>query len=260
MWSALRIATSGALAQQRALDVASDNLTKLQVPGSKSQRANFLEIAPDLRYFGVEDGQGNVTLEAREVGKGVQMGSGLYDLTPGSFLATQSDLDVAIDGDGYLEVILADGSAAYTRTGTLQIDGEGRLQTTSGALLSPGITIPPEASGFKIETDGAVYALVEGERVEVGRLQLARFANPEGLSVLGGNLLVPTAASGAALAGVPGEPGVGTVVQGMLESSNIDPREEYLRVIQAQRAYELNVRALRTVDEMLQDATNLRKS
>jgi flagellar basal-body rod protein FlgG len=260
MWSALRIATNGALAQQRALDVASDNLSKLQIPGSKGQRANFLEIAPDLRYFGVEDGQGQVALEAREVGKGVQMGSSLYDLSAGAFQATQNDMDVAIDGDGLLEVVLPDGSAAYTRTGTLQIDGQGRLMTSSGALLSPGVTLPPGASGMKIDPDGSVFAIVDGERVEAGAIQLVRFENPEGLSAAGDNLLVPTAASGAAIPGVPGEPGVGTVVQGMLESSNIDPRTEYLRVIQAQRAYGLNVRALKTVDEMLQDATNLRRA
>ncbi len=259
MWSALRIATSGAHAQQRALDVASDNLSKLQIPGSKSQRANFLEIAPELRYFGVEDGQGNVNLEAREVGKGVQMGSGLYDLSAGAHMPTGNELDVAIDGDGMLEVILPDGSAAYTRTGTLQIDGEGRLITSSGALVSPGITLPAETSSVRIEPDGTVFAEVGDERVEVGALQLVRFANPEGLSVIGGNLLVPTVASGDAIAAVAGEPGVGTIVQGALESSNIDPREEYLRVIQAQRAYELNVRALKTVDEMLQEATNLRR-
>lgn len=260
MWSVMRIATSGALAQQRAIDVASDNLTKLQVPGSKSQRANFLEMAPDLRYFGVEDAQGNVTLQPREVGKGVQMGSGLYDLSAGALMATQNDMDVAVDGDGLLEVIRADGSAAYTRTGTLQVDGDGRLVTSSGLLLSPGITLPEGTSGVKIEPDGTVYGLVDGERVEAGALTLVRFPNPEGLAAIGDNVLVPTAASGAAILGVPGEPGVGTVAQGVLESSNIDPRAEYLRVIQAQRAYELNVRALKTMDEMLQDATNLRRS
>ena len=260
MWSALRIATTGALAQQRALDVASDNLTKLQIPGSKSQRASFLEIAPDLRYFGVEDAQGNVTMEAREVSKGVQMGSGLYDLSAGPLMATQNEMDVAIDGDGLLEVIRPDGSAGYTRTGSLQIDAERRLVTASGALLSPGITVPDGASDIQIDPDGSVFAVVDGERVEAGMLTLVRFPNPEGLSAIGDKLLVPTAASGEAVLGVPGEPGVGTIVQGVLESSNIDPRAEYLRVIQAQCAYELNVRALKTMDEMLQDATNLRRS
>ena len=260
MWSVMRIATSGAHAQQRAIDVASDNLSKLQVPGSKGQRANFLEVAPDLRYFGVEDDQGNITMQPREVGKGVQMGSGLYDLSAGALMATQNDMDVAVDGDGLLEVIRPDGSAAYTRTGTLQVDGQGRLVTSSGLLLSPEITLPEGSSGVKIEPDGTVFGLVDGERVEAGALTVVRFPNPEGLSMIGNNLLVPTAASGEAILGVPGEPGVGTVLQGMLESSNIDPRAEYLRVIQAQRAYELNVRAIKTMDEMLQDATNLRRS
>ena len=260
MWTSLRTATSGLLAQQRALDVAADNLTKMQIPGSKSQRVSFLEQAPELRYFGVPDGLGGETLQVREAGKGVTTGAALQNLSQGSFLATGEPLDVAVDGDGLLEVVLPSGQAAYTHGGSLHVDGTGRLVTATGAELSPGITIPTGTGALEIKTDGTVMAVMEGGvRQPLGQLQLVRFANPEGLLQIGQNLLLPSAASGAALPGAAGDAGIGTIASGILESSNIDPREEYLRVVQAQRAYELNVRALKTVDEMLQSATTLRK-
>jgi flagellar basal-body rod protein FlgG len=261
MWSSLRTAVSGMLAQQRALDVSADNLTKMQIPGSKSQRVSFIEMAPELRYLGVPDGEGNVNVEARETGKGVRTSAALQNLGQGAFIATGNPLDVAIDGDALLEVSLPNGQPAYTRGGTLHLDGFGRLLTATGAELSPSITVPLETASMEIRDDGTVTAITQtGAREDVGQLRLVRFINPEGLQQIGENLLISTVASGEAIEGVAGEPGIGKIASGILESSNIDPREEYLRVIQAQRAYELNVRALRTIDEMLQDANNLRKS
>jgi flagellar basal-body rod protein FlgG len=260
MWASLRTATSGLLAQQRALDIAADNLTKMQIPGSKSQRVSFLEQAPELRYFGVPDGQGGETLQPRETGKGVTTGAALQNLSQGSFMATGEPLDVAVNGDGLLEVVLPGGQAAYTHGGSLHVDGNGQLVTATGALLSPGITIPQDASALEIKPDGTVMGVMAGGvRQPLGQLQLVRFANPEGLLQIGQNFLLPSDASGPAQAGNAGDPGIGTIASGILEASNIDPREEYLRVVQAQRAYELNVRALKTVDEMLQNATGLRK-
>lgn len=261
MWTSLRTAVSGMLAQQRALDAAADNLTKMQIPGSKSQRVSFVELAPELRYFGVPDGAGNVTLEPRESGRGVRTSAGLQNLSQGMFLATGNPLDVAIDGGGMLEVALPNGQLAYTRGGTLHVDGDGTLRTTTGAEMTPRITVPPTTATLEIKEDGTVVAVdLEGRRETIGQLRLLRFPNPEGLLQIGQNLLLPTVASGQPIEGAAGEPGLGTFASGILESSNIDPREEYLRVVQAQRAYELNVRALRTVDEMLQDANNLRRS
>jgi flagellar basal-body rod protein FlgG len=260
MWASLRTATSGMLAQQRALDLAADNLTKMQIPGSKSQRVSFLEQAPELRYFGVPSDQGGETLETREAGKGVRTGAALQNLSQGSFTPTGEPLDVAIDGDGMLEVILPTGQAAYTRGGSLHLDGDGRLLTSTGAEVSPGITVPTDTKTLEIKQDGTVQSVTEdGQRQVVGQLQMVRFANPEGLLQIGQNLLLPTEASGQAIAGQAGDPGVGTIASGILEASNIDPQEEYLRVVQAQRAYQLNVRALKTVDEMLQSATSMRK-
>jgi flagellar basal-body rod protein FlgG len=248
------------LAQQRALDVAADNLTKMQIPGSKSQRVSFLELAPELRYLGVPDGEGNVQADARETGRGVTVAANLQNMSQGAFLATGEPLDIAIDGDAFLEVTLPNGQAAYTHGGSLHLGGDGRLMTTTGAALSPAITVPLESESVEIKPNGSVIAVAtDGTRQEVGQLRLVRFENPEGLLQIGQNLLLVSAASGAPVDGVAGEPGVGVLVSGILESSNIDPREEYLRVVQAQRAYELNVRAMKTVDEMLQDANNLRR-
>lgn len=260
MWSSLRAATSGMLAQQRALDIAADNLTKMQIPGSKSQRISFLELSPEMRYFGTPDGQGGMALDPHETGRGVRTGAALQNLSQGSFMPTGNPTDIAVDGDGLLEVVLPNGQAAYTHGGSLQLDGLGRLLTATGAELSPRITVPAGTASMEIQQDGTVFAIAsDGQRENVGQLQLVRFANPEGLLQLGQNLLLPTEASGTAIAGLAGEAGVGTISSGILEASNIDPREEYLRIVQAQRAYELNVRALKTVEEMLQTATTMRR-
>jgi len=260
MWTSLRTAMTGLMAQQRALDVAADNLTKMQVPGSKSQRVSFSELAPELRYMGVPDGEGNVELDQRESGVGVRTSSAVRNMTQGSFLPTGDATDIAIDGDGYLEVALTGGQTGYLHGGSLRIDGNRQLVTSNGYTLSPAITVPEGTSSIEIKPNGTVTSITsDGVRSDVGQLRLVRFANPEGLQQIGEQVLVPTIASGAPITGQAGDPGVGTIASGIIEASNIDPREEYLRVVQAQRAYELNVRALKTVDEMLQDAQNLRR-
>lgn len=199
-------------------------------------------------------------VDARETGRGVTVSANLQNMSQGAFLATGDPMDIAIDGDGFLEVTLPNGTAAYTHGGSLKLDAEGRLMTSTGATLSPAVTVPLESESVEIRPDGTVIAAAtDGTRQVVGQLRMVRFENPEGLVQIGQNLLVPSVASGVPLDGVPGEPGVGVLVSGILEGSNIDPREEYLRVVQAQRAYELNVRAMKTVDEMLTDATNLRR-
>jgi flagellar basal-body rod protein FlgG len=260
MWTAFRTSVSGMIAQQRALDTASDNLSKLQVPGGKSQRASFAEMAPELTYLGVPDGEGNVEIDARETGTGVRVSGMLQNLSRGTFQNTGNPLDVAIDGDGLLEVTLPTGQTAYTRTGTLQVDGQGRMVTSTGFLVSPVIQVPMGVDNLQIDKDGTVSAIRQGgDPQTIGKLKLVRFENPEGLQMAGDTALLATVASGTPIEANAGAPGVGTVVSGVLEMSNVDPSEEYLRVVQAQRAYELNVRALKTMDEMLQDAHNLRR-
>ena len=260
MWTSLRTAVSGMLAQQRALDVAADNLTKMQVPGSRSQRVSFVEMAPELTYLSVTDADGTIIMDARETGKGVRTSATLQDLTQGTLMPTGDPMDVAIDGDGMLEIVLGDGQVAYTHGGSLRLDGMRRLVTSSGASVSPPIQVPEGIASLEVKPDGSVIAIgLEGDLQTIGQLKLVRFANPEGLQQIGGNAVIPTIASGAPIEGQAGEAGIGTVLAGIIESSNIDPREEYLRVVQAQRAYELNVRSMKTMDEMLQDANNLRR-
>lgn len=261
MWTSLRTAVTGLMGQQRALDVAADNMTKLQTPGAKSQRVSFLELAPELQYLGVPDGEGNVQLEAREVGKGVRTPATLRNMSQGMLQATGDKMDIAVEGDGYLEVMAPGGQIAYTHSGSLRVDGMGRVATTGGLVLSPTITVPPGTSSLEVKPDGTVRGIgQDGVPQDVGKLKLVRFVNPEGLQLLSENLLMPTLASGAPIEAVAGDPGVGEIASGVIEASNVDPREEYMRIVQAQRAYELNVRALKTVDEMLQDANNLRRS
>ena len=261
MWTSLRTAVSGMIAQQRALDVAANNLSNLQVTGSKAQRVSFIEMAPELTYLGVPDGEGNVQIDARETGVGVRTSATLQNLNRGAFQRTDNPLDVAIDGDGLLEITLPDGQTAYTRAGALGVDGVGRLATAGGAVVSPLIQVPAGIDALTITTDGSVVATMpDGEPQTIGQLKLVRFQNPEGLQLIGGSALMPTVASGPPIAGETTDPGFGTIVSGVLEGSNIDPREEYLRIVQAQRAYGLNVQAMKTMDEMLQDANNLRRS
>jgi flagellar basal-body rod protein FlgG len=217
-------------------------------------------MAPELTYLGVPDGEGNVNVDARETGKGVRTSATLQNLTQGMLMPTDNPMDIAIDGDGMLEVTLGDGQVAYTQGGSLRLDGMRRLVTSSGASVSPRIEVPEGIASLEVKPDGSVIAISpEGDLQTIGQLKLVRFANPEGLQQIGGNALLPTIASGAPIEGQAGETGIGTVVSGIIETSNIDMREEYLRVVQAQRAYELNVRAMKTMDEMLQDANNLRR-
>lgn len=260
MWTMLRVAASGMQAQQTALDTAAHNMANVQTPGFKVRRAAIVDLPPSDETLAVRDASGATATETRSIGQGVTVGAVLGSFTPGALLPTGRPLDVAITGDGFFQVTLPDGRLAYTRDGALQLDGEGRLLTANGLPLSPPITLPAGAQRVVIASDGRV--VVEdsnGGRQEVGQLTLARFVNPEGLESLGESLFVATPASGEPIVGVPGQDGLGSLAAGSLEASNVDVSEEMVRVLQAQRAYQVNLRALQTVDEMLQQANNLRR-
>jgi flagellar basal-body rod protein FlgG len=250
-----RVAASGVQAQQRALDVTSNNLANLQTPGYKSRRADVVDTQPGETTFALPD-----QMTRRELGQGTTVGGVVANLAPGPVQSTGRGLDVAIAGDGLLPVDLPDGRTAYTRAGALSVDAQGRLVTGSGALVADGITVPPGAKNVAIEADGRVMAGTSpADRQVIGQLQLARFTNPDGLQDVGSNLLVATDASGAAQTGAPGSDGLGALVPGSLEGSNVDAAREIVRVLQAQRAYAMNLRALRTVDEMVQEANNMQQ-
>jgi flagellar basal-body rod protein FlgG len=256
MWTTLRVAASGMQAHQRALDTAGNNLANVQTPGFKVERAAIVDLPPARAIHEAHGG----ALEERPLGQGVQVAASLPNQAQGALLPTGHPLDVAIDGDGYFRVTLANGQEAYTRVGALRLDREGRLATPAGAVLQPSIGIPDGASHVRVESDGSVVAQAGSpdERV-VGRLELARFPNPDGLQAIGGSLLLATETSGVAQTGAPGSAGFGRLVGGSLEGSNADLGQEVARVLQAQRAYSVSARALKTVDEMMQEANNLRR-
>ena len=258
----LSIAGTGMLAQQTNVDVISNNIANMNTTAFKRQRAEF----QDLLYQQVSrPGAASGGTEAKvptgiQIGAGVKTG-GVYRIaTQGALQQTDNRYDVAIQGRGYFQVTLPSGETAYTRDGSFQLSDQGELVTTDGYQVQPGITIPQEAVDVTISKTGEVQVKVAGDpnMQTVGQLQLATFINEAGLEAQGGNLFLETAASGQATVAAPGEPGLGTLTQGFVESSNVNPVSEITSLITAQRAYEMNSRVVKTADEMLQTTSQLR--
>jgi len=244
-------------AQQLKLDVVANNLANISTVGFKKSRAEF----QDLLYQVLKAPGTAATVENR-VPTGIQLGLGVRTagvqklFEEGNLQNTLRDLDVAIEGEGFFQILLPDGQIAYTRAGNFSKDAEGRLVTPDGLLLQPEITIPEDATTITIGTDGTVSIVRAGSTTaeEVGQIQLARFVNPSGLKAIGRNLFVPTDASGDPITGTPGENGLGTLAQGFLEISNVNLVEQMVEMITSQRAYELSARVISSADNMLQTA------
>ena len=259
MNSALWAAKTGLDAQQTRMAVTSNNLANVSTNGFKKGRAVF----EDLMYQNVRQ-VGGSTSQDTEAPSGLSLGTGVRIVateklyTQGSFANTGNPLDVAVSGRGFFQVDLPDGTTGYTRDGAFQLNAQGELVTSSGYRLQPGITIPDGAQSISIGSDGVVSALTAGQTapVQVGTLQLVDFVNPAGLQPRGENLLVESVASGPPQAGTPGLNGLGTVVQGSLEASNVNVVEELVNMIETQRAYEMNSKAIATTDQMLAFVTN----
>jgi flagellar basal-body rod protein FlgG len=255
----LWVAKTGLEAQQTRMTVVSQNLANVNTTGYKRQRAMF----EDLLYQNVVQ-SGGMTSQQTESPTGLNLGTGVRvvatdrQFSQGNIVNTGNALDVAINGRGFFEILMPDGSQAYTRDGTFQINAEGELVTSSGYTVQPAITIPPGASGVTIGLDGVVSAIPAGQSdaVQIGTLQLTDFANPAGLQPRGENLYGETQASGAPESGTPGLNGIGTLMQNSLETSNVNVVEELVSMIETQRAYEMNSRAIETADQMLQHLTN----
>ena len=252
---ALRTATSGMLAQQLNVEVISNNIANMNTVGFKRQRAEF----QDLLYQNVErmgaqsSSQGTVVPTGIQIGAGVKAGS-VYRITEqGSPTRTGNTYDVAIDGKGYFQITMPSGELAYTRAGNFSVNGEGQLVTEDGYAVEPAISIPQDAIDVSISKSGQVEVTTQGQAAKqvVGQLELATFFNEAGLEAIGDNLLLETAASGAATIGAPNEPGYGHLLQGYTESSNVDAVSEITSLIVAQRAYEMNSKVIKTADEML---------
>lgn len=262
MMRGLYTAASGMTAQQTNIDIIANNLANVNTTGFKRSRADFQDLVYQTMWAA-----GSATGEGSKVPTGIQIGLGVRPaavqkiFTSGDFKQTGNSLDVAIQGDGFLSVIMPDGSSAYTRDGSLKIDDQGRLVNSDGYALEPEIAIPANSESITIGPDGTVTVKVAGQTdpVQAGRLQLSRFANPAGLNAVGGNLFVVSPASGAAVSGNPGSEGLGRIAQNTLEMSNVSVVEEMVSMIVAQRAYETNSKAIQAADEMLQMANQLRR-
>jgi flagellar basal-body rod protein FlgG len=261
MIRALFTAGTGMQAQQLNLDVVANNLANVNTAGFKRSRVDF----QDLLYQTMRPA-GTRTSGGGEVPTGVQVGHGTRPVATqkifaqGNFQQTDNPLDVVIEGEGFFQVLRADGSTAYTRAGSFKRDSQGQIVTSDGLVLQPAVTIPPDTVLISIGPDGtlSVTAATAGAQPQqLGQIELARFANPAGLNAVGRNLFVSTAASGTAQTGTPGQQSFGSISQGFLESSNVSVVEEMVAMIAAQRAFEVNSKAIRTADEMLQLANGV---
>ncbi len=262
MLRALYSSASGMQATQLNIDNISHNLANTNTTGFKQRRTQF----QDLLYQNIVTPGANATA-ATEIPTGLQIGLGTRAVSneiiflQGDYVSTGNDFDVAVEGRGFFRVRMADGNTAYTRAGTFHLSRDGVMVTSSGDPLEPEIVIPSDATAITIGSDGTVSVNIPGNQNAqiVGQIQLANFANPAGLNSIGRNLYLPTAASGDAIDGNPGENGLGTVLQGFLEQSNVNIVEEMVSLIVSQRAYESNARVLRTADEMYQEVNNLKR-
>ena len=252
-------AKTGLDAQQTQMAVISNNLANVNTTGFKKGRAVFEDLMyQNLRQVGAATSQDTQAPSGMSLGTGVRVVATEKVFTQGSTSQTGNGLDVAISGRGFLQVALPDGTLAYTRDGSLQLNSQGQLVTSSGYAVQPSITIPSGAQSITIASDGVVSATLSGEAIptQVGTLQLADFVNPAGLQPRGENLLTESAASGAAQISTPGLNGLGTLQQGAVEASNVNVVEEMVNMIQAQRAYEMNTKAITSSDQMLQFISN----
>ncbi len=260
MIRAMYTAASGMNAQQSNIDNIAHNLANVNTTGFKKSRVEF----EDLVYQQIV-APGSPTDGTAEAPVGLELGLGTRpvaisrDFASGNLRATNGPLDLAIEGKGFLQVTLPDGQTAYTRSGNLHVNQEGTLVTNEGYQIEPAITIPPNATSVTISRDGIVSAAVSGESApqQIGTLELAMFQNPSGLHAVGSNLFTVTTASGEPVSGVPGTEGLGTLVQGFLEESNVSIVEEMVNMILGQRAYEANSRVIKTADEMLAQVNTL---
>ena len=259
MHPALWIAKTGLDAQQTQMAVITNNLANVNTTGFKRGRAVFADLLyQTVRQPGAQSSQDSQLPSGLMLGTGVRSVATEKLFTQGNIVQTGNQLDLAVNGRGFFQILLPDGTRAHSRDGSFQLSANGELVNSNGYALDPGITIPEQTQSVTIGADGTVSVLVSGESspTEVGQLQLADFINPAGLQPMGENLFLETAASGDPQAGTPGEDGVGTLVQGSLESSNVNVVEELVNMIETQRAYEMNSKAIATTDEMLALVTN----
>ncbi len=262
MIRALWTAASGMQAQQKNIDVVAHNIANVNTTGFKKSRADF----QDLIYQNIKSSGAPATNSTQnpvgiQIGLGTRLAAVTKIFSTGDFTQTGNELDIAIEGDGFFQIQLPDGTTGYSRAGAFKKDSQGRVVTSDGNPLLPEIVIPSNATKVNIGTDGTVSVVQAGQTTptSVGTIQLASFSNPSGLSSMGKNLYQQTDSSGTPTTGTPGQNGLGTISQGMLEMSNVSVAEEMVNMIVGQRAYEINSKAVQASDEMLQTANNMKR-
>ena len=260
MMNSLWIAKTGMTAQQTQLDVISHNLANVSTTGFKRNNAVFEDlIYQNLRQVGANTTEQNQLPTGLHLGLGVRTVATSRNFTQGSLQQSNNNLDVAINGNGFFGVTMPDGTIGYTRDGSFQVDAQGRVVTSSGLPVANGITVPQGATSISISADGVVSAIVAGntQPQQLGSLAMSSFINSAGLQPMGQNLYLESAASGPPQQGTPGTNGLGIVRQGFVESSNVNVVEELVTMIQTQRAYEMNSKAIQTSDQMLAKLSQL---
>ena len=257
----LSIASTGMLAQQTNVDVISNNIANMSTTAFKRQRAEFQDLLyQSVSRAGAASGADSKLPTGIQIGAGVKTG-GVYRIAEqGALSQTDNPYDMAIQGKGFFQITMPGGVTGYTRDGSFQLSDQGELVTADGYPVQPGITVPQGAVAVTVSKTGEVQVTLSGTPAPqtIGQLQLATFVNEAGLEALGGNNFLETAASGQATVASPGEPGFGTLTQGFIETSNVNPVSEITALITAQRAYEMNSRVVKTADEMLATTSQLR--
>ena len=259
MNQALWIAKTGLDAQQTKMANISNNLANAGTSGYKRSRAIFADLLyQNVRQVGAQSSQDTQLPSGLMIGTGVRTVATEKLFTQGNLSQTDNQLDMAIQGRGFFQILLPDGSEAYSRDGSFQLDSQGQLVTSNGYQIQPSLTIPEDAQSVTIAADGTVSVRQAGSTAitQVGTVQIADFVNPAGLQPVGNNLFLESSASGSPQSGNPGLNGLGTVEQGYVESSNVNVVEELVSMIETQRAYEMNSRAISTTDQMLQYVAN----
>ncbi len=262
MIRSLFIAATGMEAQNLNIDVIANNLANVNTVGYKRSRADFQE----LMYQEIKT-PGAISAEGSQIPSGIQVGLGVRPVAvqkifqQGDFVQTGNNLDLVIEGEGFFQISVPDGTIAYTRAGAFKMDSEGRVVNSDGYPIEPEITIPEDTVSITVGSDGKVTVLQAGSTAstEVGQIEIAKFINPGGLKAIGKNLFIPTDSSGDPATANPGSEGLGTIAQGFLEVSNVNIVEEMVNMIVSQRAYEINSKAIQASDEMLQAVNNLRR-
>lgn len=260
MIRSLWISKTGLDAQQTQMDVIANNLANVNTNGFKRSRAIFEDLLyQNIRQPGAQSSQQTQLPSGLQLGTGVRSVATERNFTQGNLQQTNNNKDVAIQGEGFFQVLLPDGSTAYTRDGSFQVDAQGQLVTASGYPIQPAILIPSDATSLTVGRDGTVSITQAGSAVasELGALQLATFINPAGLMAKGENLFVESSSSGNPNTATPGTNGSGTLAQGFVETSNVNVVEELVNMIQTQRAYEINSKSITTSDQMLQKLSQM---